>query len=105
MASRDGRAAIAQLLADKGARLDLVSKNGYSALMCASYKGHAAIAQLLATRMGAVALNLVDNDGMTALSWAEQGGDNRDKAAELAPAAAAIRARGGLTGAALKARR
>ena len=74
-------------------------------LILACFKGHTAVAQLLAARMDAAALNLVDSDmGKTALDYANEGGRDKDKVAELAPAAAAISARGGLTGAEIKAR-
>ncbi len=102
-ASRNGSAAIAQLLVDKGAKLDLVGVEGASALIRASSNGHAAIAQLLASRVDAVALNHIDSDGKTALDRADEGGLRKEKVAELAPVAVAIRARGGLTGAEAKA--
>ena len=98
-ASFNGHAVIAQLLVDNGAKPDLVDKDGWSALICASFNGHAAIAQLLAARLNAAALNLVDARGKTALDYANEGGGGKDKVAGLAPAAAAIRHRGGFTAA------
>jgi ankyrin repeat protein len=103
-ASLQGHAAVAQLLADRGAKLDLVDEDGCSALIVACSGGHAAAAQLLAARMDAAALNLVDSTRKTALDHANEGGEGKDKVAELEPAAAAIRARGGLTGAEIAAR-
>ncbi len=103
-ASLKGHVSVAQLLADRGAKLDLVDSYGRSALSSACYRGHAAVAQLLAARMDAAALNLVDSGGYTALDYTEKGRWRKDKAAELAPAVAAIRARGGLTAAELKVR-
>ena len=99
-ASSEGHTAVAQLLADERAKLDLVDKDGSSALMWASFCGYAAIAQLLAARMDAAALNLIAKDGKTALDKASEGGW-RKKVADLAPVAATIRARGGLSGAEL----
>jgi ankyrin repeat protein len=100
-----GHTATAQLLVEKGAKLDLVDEDGSSVLILACFYGHTAVAQLLAAHMDAAALNLVDRDmGKTALDYANEGGRDKDKVAELAPAAAAISARGGLTGAELKAR-
>jgi ankyrin repeat protein len=103
-ASLQGHAAVTQLLADRGAKLDLVDEDGCSALIVACSGGHAAAAQLLAARLDAAALNLVDSTGKTAFDHANEGGEDKDKAAELEPAAAAIRARGGLTGAEIAAR-
>ena len=103
-ASSFGHTAVVQLLADKGANLDLVDKYTMTALIWASCNGHAAVAQLLAERMDATAINHFNRGGKTALDYAEQGGEDKDKVAELAPAATAMRARGGLTGAELAAR-
>jgi len=97
-AAANGHAAIAQLLLDKGAKIDLANKSGASPLARACYYGHPAVAQLLAARMDAAALNLVDVTGKSALDHAAEGGWDKTKAAELAPVAAAIRARGGLAG-------
>ena len=103
-ASSEGHTAVVQMLADSGAQLDLFDRRGHSALIGAAYSGCSATAQLLAAQMDAAALNLIDKDGKTALDHANEGGKNNDKLAELAPAAAAIRARGGLTAAERKAR-
>jgi ankyrin repeat protein len=97
LASANGHASIAQLLVDKCAKLDLVDGVGKSALISACFYGHAAIAQLLTARMDAAALNLVDNAGKSALDYADEGGEGKNMVVELAPAAAAIRACGGLT--------
>jgi ankyrin repeat protein len=99
-----GRADIAQLLVHKGARLDLAGTDGRTALSWACALGRADVALVLAPHMDAAALNHVDAAvGKTALDYAGEGGEDGDKAAELAPAAAAIRARGGMTAVALKA--
>ena len=103
-ASVIGHTRIVQLLADKGARLDLVDKLGRSALFAATNYGHHATAQLLVDRMDAAALNLVNAEGETALDHADWGGEVGKFTKELAPVAAAIRARGGLTGSELAAR-
>jgi hypothetical protein len=66
--------------------------------------GDVAIAQLLTARMGVAALNIVDSNGKTALDYAKVGGRYKNKVAQLAPVAAASRARGGLTAAELEAR-
>jgi hypothetical protein len=93
------------LLINDGARLDLVDEIGSSALHLACFRGHAATAQLLASRMDAAALNSVDRNDKTALDWANEGGFHKTKVAELAPAAATIRARGGRTAAEHEARK
>jgi hypothetical protein len=97
-----GSTATVDVLMNMGAQLDLVDENGSSALLLSCYRGHTATAQLLASRMDAAALNSVDRDGKTALDWANEGGFHKTKVAELAPAAATIRARGGRTAADLK---
>ena len=101
-ASLSGHAAIAQLLTDHGAKLDIVDRVGRSALMHALVGGHAAIAQLLAVRMDTALLNLIDEDGNTALDFASADLKNKDFVADFAPVAGSIRARGGQTGAVLK---
>jgi WD40 repeat protein/serine/threonine protein kinase len=103
-ASLNGHTAIVQLLADK-AKLDLVNNDGESALIMSCFRAYAEIAQLLAARMDTAALNILDKYGKTALDYAIESGRRKDKVAELAPAAAAIRARGGLTAAELAARK
>ena len=77
------------------AKLDLVDKYGGSALNYACIFKRATTALQL-VEVGA-ALNLVDSHGLSALDYADIKG--------LAAAAAAIRARGGLTGAELAAAR
>ena len=103
-ASAVGHAAVVQLLLQKGAQVDIVDKSGGTALTYACFYGQPDAAQLLAARMDAAALNLVDSTRKTALDHANEGGEGKDKVAELEPAAAAIRARGGLTGAEIAAR-
>ena len=84
---------VAARLIAAGAKLDLVDKQGISALQWACYLEKAASALLL-VEAGA-ALNQVAINGKSALDEADRKG--------LAAVAAAIRARGGRTGAELKA--
>ncbi len=83
---------VAARLIAAGAKLDLVNGIGRSALIYACFFRRAATALLL-VEAGA-ALNKVDSNGKSALDWAEERG--------LAAVSAAIRARGGRTGAELK---
>jgi ankyrin repeat protein len=84
---------VAARLIAAGANLDLVNKTGDSALIWACYYKRVTTALLL-VEAGA-ALNHVDGSCKSALDWARENG--------LATVAAAIRARGGRTGAELKA--
>ena len=82
--------AVPARLVAAGAKLDLVDKNGFSALMFACINKRAATAMLLVE--AGTALNLATPcDGLAALDWADISG--------LASVAAAIRARGGVTSA------
>jgi hypothetical protein len=109
LASMHGLEVVAARLVEAGAKLDLVNERGISALTYAYMYGHASVAQFLAERMDAAALNLVDRDSMTSLDWAlklvdrdsKEGGFNKDK---FVPFVAAIRARGGMMAAEIKAR-
>jgi ankyrin repeat protein len=84
-----GYSAVVARLIEAGAALDLVNKDGSSALMLACAFGNAASALLL-VEAGA-SLNRVGGvQGRSALDWAAKNG--------LADVAAAIRARGGRTG-------
>ena len=85
----DGLDWVARRLVAAGAKLDLVTKRGMSALMLACYKRRAAPALLLAER--GARLDLVDRAGKSALDYCLEGG--------LGEAAEAIRARGGKAGA------
>ena len=95
-------AATAAALVEGGARLDRVA-GGRTALMFALDNAMGPTAQLLASGMGAAALNAVDADGASAYDIARAGGHRKDVRA-LAAAAATIRARGGRSGATLKAK-
>jgi ankyrin repeat protein len=86
---------VAARLIAAGVKLDLVDSWGYSALIHACYYKRAATALLL-VEAGA-APHQVNNDGKSALDYAGESG--------LEAVAAAIRARGGRTGAELKALR
>jgi hypothetical protein len=55
--------------------------------------------------MDTATLNILDKYSKLTLDYAIKSGRRRDKVAELAPAVAAIRARGGLTAAELAARK
>ena len=76
-----------------GAELDVVNEDGNSALIAACSEKNADNALLLI--MAGAALNLLDRDGKSALDWANEKG--------LAATADSIRARGGRTGAEIKA--
>lgn len=67
-ASAKGRISVVQLLADRGARLDLAGADGFTALSLAAFSGQGAAAKLLAARMDAAALNLKNEEGETALN-------------------------------------
>ena len=56
---------MAKLLLDKGAAVDAVKKDGWTALMWAANKGHAAVARLLLDKGAAV--DAAEEDGSTAL--------------------------------------
>ena len=84
---------VAARLIAAGAKLDLGNRSRDSALILACYHERAATALLL-VEAGA-ALNQVDSEGKSALDYADEKG--------LAAVVAAIRARGGRTGAELKA--
>ncbi len=85
---------VAARLIAAGAKLDLVNNDGDTALISACLFGRVALALLL-VKAGA-ALDIVSgDDGHTALHWADKHG--------LTAVSAAIRARGGRTGAELAA--
>jgi ankyrin repeat protein len=68
VASLNGHAEIVKLLAENGAKLDLKSNDGTSALIFASQNGNIEIAKLLLEK-GANP-DLKDNKGKTALDYA-----------------------------------
>ena len=84
-----GRAATAQLLVKAGANPNKISKWDTSALILACANGLADTAELL-IKAGAALNEVSSEDGKSALDWADSRG--------LKAVAAAIRARGGLTG-------
>lgn len=78
---------VAAQLIEAGAKPDLLTPFGWSALTVACFSGRAASAQRLVDK--GAALNLLGSDGKTALDWASE---------KCPGAAAAIMAKGGLTG-------
>jgi ankyrin repeat protein len=68
VASLNGHAEVIKLLANNGAKLDLKSNDGTSALIFASQNGNIEIVKTLLEK-GANP-NLKDNDGKTALDYA-----------------------------------
>ena len=71
-ASAFGRRGIVELLASRGANLNLVDSEGSSALHAAAYMGHIAVVRAL-IRAGVV-VDIKDKDGETAMHWADSQG-------------------------------
>src|SRR5271169_1057522 len=69
------RLAVARLLIEKGADLELRDNIGRTALAVAVSRGHAELAKMMIS-LGA-ALNSADNNGVTVLMAAEAGGQNK----------------------------
>ncbi|KAF4627731.1 hypothetical protein G7Y89_g10420 [Cudoniella acicularis] len=74
IAAQHGHRAVAQLLLDLGADIDMANECGETALYWAAKSGHSALVELLLLN-GARVLTK-DNEGWTALDWAVVGGNN-----------------------------
>jgi ankyrin repeat protein len=68
-ASLNGHAEVLNLLAENGAKLDLKSNDGTSALIFAAQNGNREIVKLLLEK--GASPDLKDNEGKTALDYAE----------------------------------
>ena len=76
LASQNGHTKVVKLLHEYcGAKIDLQTEDGWTALMCASENGQAQVVHLL-HRYGAQ-LDLTDNEGWTALMFAFQNGHDK----------------------------
>jgi len=67
-AAFNGKEQVVQMLADKGADIDMKDKEGHTALMLAAFRGHTEVVRTLLTR--GANMNLSDKSGKTALEYA-----------------------------------